>query len=186
MQLPGETNVFSGDRLCTRRDAVLTLVSTPQESLQLAPESCVRVTKDGATTRIALEQGTVTFTSAGAARVVFESYRISVLSKPGFQTVADVSLRNAREAQACVVQGWVEVARFGQQAINEGMVLLGGSQSGLLALDNGGGLVVVSTGECPPSHKKAALAALGIAGGAAAIALPLLLRDDGPVSPSVP
>lgn len=78
LPLPGESNVYSGDRVSTGEESTLMLISGPQERIQLAPESSVRLRKQGETTVIVLEQGAVYFRSAGRTRAVIEEYGLEI------------------------------------------------------------------------------------------------------------
>ncbi len=60
LPFPGESNVYSGDRVSTGQKSALTVFTAPQEKIYLAPGSSARLLKDNDATVVALEQGSAT------------------------------------------------------------------------------------------------------------------------------
>ena len=189
-----ETNVYSGDQISSGKEAILTLISAPQERIQLAPESGVRFSKEGEMTVIALEQGAVYFRSAGRTRAVIEEYGLEIRTGSGSDSIAHVALVNPQRVQVSALRGSVEVRGQGQS------VLLQAGQSAIVtqedeeekrkekkeskpgALEGEG----AEKAERDMRRKKILAIVLVPLGVAAAIALPIVLNETGPVSPSVP
>ena len=68
MSLPGQVNVFSGDRIGTGQDSTLTLSSGPQERVRLAAMSGAQVALEEGNLVISLEKGALGFESMGRTR----------------------------------------------------------------------------------------------------------------------
>ena len=192
-----EINVYSGDQISTGLEGILTLISAPQERIQLAPESGVRLSKQGETTVIALEQGAVYFRSAGRTRAVIEEFGLEIRTGSGSDSIAHVALVNPQRVQVSALRGSVEVRGEGQS------VVLQAGQSALVTQEEtqedeeekrkkkeskpgeleGEG---AEKAERDMRRKKILAIVLVPLGVAAAIALPIVLNETGPVSPSVP
>jgi hypothetical protein len=188
-----ETNVYSGDQISTGQEGILTLISAPQERIQLAPESGVRLSKQGETTVIALEQGAVYFRSAGRTRAVIEEFGLEIRTGSGSDSIAHVALVNPQRVQVSALLGSVEVRGEGQS------VVLQAGQSALVTQEDEeekGKKKESKPGELKGEgaekakrdmrRKKILAIVLVPLGVAAAIALPIVLNEMGPVSPSVP
>lgn len=173
--LPSGSSVFSGARLRTGPDSTLTLLSSPEERINLASESLARFLKDGDTTVVALEKGMVDFRSAGRTRAVIESFGIEVRPNGNFSSSAKLALMNSRQAQVSVLQGSVEVT-----APDQGIVLQAGQSALITASDAG-----PSPSPDKSPAKKRAIAFVIFAAASAAIAIPLALREET-VSPTRP
>ena len=192
-----EINVYSGDQISTGQEGILTLISAPQERIQLAPESGVRFGKQGETTVIALEQGAVYFRSAGRTRAVIEQFGLEIRTGSGSDSIAHVALVNPQRVQVSALRGSVEVRGEGQS------VVLQAGQSALVTQEEaqedeeekrkkkeskpgelkGEG---AEKAERDMRRKKILAIVLVPLGVAVAIALPIVLNEKGPVSPSVP
>ncbi len=197
LPFPGESNVYSGDRVSTGEESTLTLISAPQERIQLAPKSGMRLSKQGETTVIALEQGAVYFRSAGRTRAVIEEFGLEIRTGSGSDSIAHVALVNPQRVQVSALRGSVEVRGEGQS------VVLQAGQSALVTQEEtqedeeekrkkkeskpgeleGEG---AEKAERDMRRKKILAIVLVPLGVAAAIALPIVLNETGPVSPSVP
>ena len=198
LPFPGESNVYNGDQVSTGEESILTLISAPQERIQLAPKSGMRLSKQGETTVIALEQGVVYFRSAGRIRAVIEEFGLEIRTGSASDAIAHVALVNPQQAQVSALRGSVEVRGEGQS------VLLQAGQSALVTQEEtqedeeekrkkkkeykpdelrGAG---AEKAKRDLRRKKILAIVLVPLGVAAAIALPFVLNDTGPVSPSVP
>lgn len=206
LPLPGESNVYSGDRVSTGEESTLMLISGPQERIQLAPESRVRLRKQGETTVIVLEQGAVYFRSAGRTRAVIEEYGLEIRVRDDSDTIALVALGNPQQTQVSVLQGSVEVRGEGQS------VVLQPGQSALVTQEETQEEAQEKAQEDEEEKRKEkkeykpgelrgegaekakrdlrrkkilaiVLVPLAVA---TAITLPIVLNEKGPVSPSVP
>ncbi len=198
LPLPGESNVYSGDRVSTGEESTLMLISDPQERIQLAPESSVRLRKQGETTVIVLEQGAVYFRSAGRTRAVIEEYGLEIRTGSGSDSIAHVALVNPQRVQVSALQGSVEVRGEGQS------VVLQPGQSALVTQEEAqedeeekrkekkeykpGELRGAGAEKAKRDLRRKKILAIVLVplGVAAAIALPIVLNEKGPVSPSVP
>lgn len=198
LPLPGESNVYSGDRVSTGEESTLMLISGPQERIQLAPESSVRLRKQGETTVIVLEQGAVYFRSAGRTRAVIEEYGLEIRTGSGSDSIAHVALVNPQRVQVSALQGSVEVRGEGQS------VELQPGQSALVTQEEAqedeeekrkekkeykpGELRGAGAEKAKRDLRRKKILAIVLVplGVAAAIALPIVLNEKGPVSPSVP
>ena len=189
-----ETNVYSGDQISTGKEGILTLISAPQERIQLAPESGVRFGKQGETTVIALEQGAVYFRSAGRTRAVIEEFGLEIRTGSGSDSIAHVALVNPQRVQVSALRGSVEVRGEGQS------VVLQAGQSALVTQEDEeekrkkkkesepGELKGEGAEKAKRDMRRKKILAIVLVplGVAAAIALPIVLNETGPVSPSVP
>ncbi len=117
LPFPGESNLYSGDQVSTGEESILTLISSPQERIQLAPKSGMRLSKQGETTVIALEQGAVYFRSAGRTRAVIEEIGLEIRTGSGSDSIAHVALVNPQQAQVSALRGSVEVRGEGQSVV---------------------------------------------------------------------
>lgn len=198
LPLPGESNVYSGDRVSTGEESTLMLISGPQERIQLAPESSVRLRKQGETTVIVLEQGAVYFRSAGRTRAVIEEYGLEIRTGSGSDSIAHVALVNPQRVQVSALQGSVEVRGEGQS------VLLQPGQSALVTQEETqedeeekrkekkeykpGELRGAGAEKAKRDLRRKKILAIVLVPltVAAAITLPIVLNEKGPVSPSVP
>ena len=77
MSLPGQVNVFSGDRIGTGQDSTLTLSSGPQERVRLAAMSGAQVALEEGNLVISLEKGALGFESMGRTRITLKAYDVA-------------------------------------------------------------------------------------------------------------
>ena len=197
LPFPGESNVYNGDQVSTGEESMLTLISAPQERIQLAPKSGMRLSKQGETTVIALEQGAVYFRSAGRTRAVIEEFGLEIRTGSGSDSIAHVALVNPQQAQVSALRGSVEVRGEGQS------VVLQAGQSALVTQEETqedeeekrkkeeskpGELKGEGAEKAKRDLKRKKILAIVLVplGVAAAIALPIVLNETGPVSPSIP
>lgn len=117
MLFPGEGNLFSGDRVSTGPESVLTLFCVQGERIRLGPQSRARFVGDGETAVVVLEQGAVALQSAGYSQVALEKYGLTVRSRSGFPVVAQIALLNTGKAQVWAVRGPVEIASSDQSVL---------------------------------------------------------------------
>lgn len=109
LPFPGESNLYSGDWISTGAEATLTLFTTRQEKIQLAPKSRARLMKDGDSTVIALGQGTVAFRSAGTTRAVIEKLGVEIRTQGEGPVIGQVELFDPSRARVSVLRGALEV-----------------------------------------------------------------------------
>ncbi len=109
LPFPGESNVYSGDRISTEAEATLTLFTTRQEKIHLAPKSRARLMKDGDSTVIAVDQGTVAFRSAGATRAVIKKLGVEIRTQGEGPVIGQVELFDPSRAQVSALRGALEV-----------------------------------------------------------------------------
>ena len=100
MSLPGQVNVFSGDRIGTGQDSTLTLSSGPQERVRLAAMSGAQVALEEGNLVISLEKGALGFESMGrtrsrAARFSCQSVSSTAFKTEGSSPPASSALRSA-------------------------------------------------------------------------------------------
>ncbi len=197
LPFPGESNLYSGDQVSTGEESILTLISSPQERIQLAPKSGMRLSKQGEMTVIALEQGAVYFRSAGRTRAVIEEFGLEIRTGSGSDSIAHVALVNPQQAQVSALRGSVEVRGEGQS------VVLQAGQSALVTQEETqedeeekrkkkkskpGGLKGEGAEKAEREMTRNKILAIVFVPLAvtAAIGLPFWLNKKGPVSPSVP
>jgi hypothetical protein len=198
LPLPGESNVYSGDRVSTGEQSTLMLISGPQERIQLAPESSVRLRKQGETTVIVLEQGAVYFRSAGRTWAVIEAFGLEIRTGSGSDSIAHVALGNPQQAQVSALRGSVEIRGEGQS------VVLQPGQSALVTQEEAqedeeekrkekkeykpGELRGAGAEKAKRDLRRKKILAIVLVPltVAAAITLPIVLNEKDPVSPSVP
>ncbi len=184
--LPGERNVYSGDRISTQQEATVTLECTSPDKLLLGPNSQVRVDKQGENTVVNLERGVVNFRSTGKTRATLEAYGVEVRTNRGSSAVAQVALLGPNKAQIAALRGSLEVATTSETVtVPEG-------QAAMLSVQEeddedkkkpkGAG-----AGAGLTRGQKIAITLAVIGGAATAIALPLALDEDKEeVSPAGP
>ncbi len=198
LPFPGESNVYNGDQVSTGEESILTLISAPQERIQLAPKSGMRLSKQGETTVIALEQGAVYFRSAGRTRAVIEEFGLEIRTGSGSDSIAHVTLVNPQQTQVSALQGSVEVRGEGQS------VVLQPGQSALVTQEEAqedeeekrkekkeykpGELRGAGAEKAKRDLRRKKILAIVLVPltVAAAITLPIVLNEKDPVSPSVP
>ena len=127
MLLPGESNVFNGDRVGTDQRSTLTISLGPRETIRFAPGSTARLDKDGAVTVISLKSGALRLRTVGHTRVALETYGVTIATRGGFPAVAQVALMSDGEARVWALKGTIEVAGGAQS------VLLQPGQSAVIA-----------------------------------------------------
>ena len=84
MSLPGQVNVFSGDRIGTGQDSTLTLSSGPQERVRLAAMSGAQVALEEGNLVISLEKGALGFESMGRTRITLKAYDVAIQGQGDF------------------------------------------------------------------------------------------------------
>ncbi len=114
MSLPGQVNVFSGDRIGTGRDSTLTLSSGPQERVRLAAMSGAQVALEEENLVISLEKGALGFESMGRTRITLKAYEVVIQGQGDFPVVAEVSFLPSGKARVNVLKGQVRVTGPGQ------------------------------------------------------------------------
>ncbi len=111
---PGETNLYSGDRVRTGPETSLTVFVSPQEKIHVAPKSRARFLRDGEATVIALEEGMVAFRTDGHTRLALEQYGVTVRGQNALLGVAQVTVLKGRGAQVRALKAPIEIAAIGQ------------------------------------------------------------------------
>lgn len=114
MSLPGQVNVFSGDRIGTGQDSTLTLSSGPQERVRLAAMSGALVALEEGNLVISLEKGALGFESMGRTRITLKAYDVAIQGQGDFPVVAEVSFLPSGKARVNVLKGLVRVSGAGQ------------------------------------------------------------------------
>ena len=114
MSLPGQVNVFSGDRIGTGQDSTLTLSSGPQERVRLAAMSGAQVALEEGNLVISLEKGALGFESMGRTRITLKAYDVAIQGQGDFPVVAEVSFLPSGKARVNVLKGQVQVSGAGQ------------------------------------------------------------------------
>ena len=114
MSLPGQVNVFSGDRIGTGQDSTLTLSSGPQERVRLAAMSGAQVALEEGNLVISLEKGALGFESMGRTRITLKAYDVAIQGQGDFPVVAEVSFLPSGKARVNVLKGQVQVSGDGQ------------------------------------------------------------------------
>ena len=114
MSLPGQVNVFSGDRIGTGQDSTLTLSSGPQERVRLAAMSGAQVALEEGNLVISLEKGALGFESMGRTRITLKAYDVAIQGQGYFPVVAEVSFLPSGKARVNVLKGQVQVSGAGQ------------------------------------------------------------------------
>ena len=109
LPFPGESNVYSGDRVSTGQKSALTLFTAPQEKIYIAPGSSARLLKDNDANVVALEQGSATFGTVGHTRLAIDRYDVTIRSQSDFPSIAQVTLFKGRGARVWALKGAVEV-----------------------------------------------------------------------------
>jgi hypothetical protein len=176
-RLDGQASVYSGDRLQTGENSPLTVVSSPQERLQLGPGSSVRLLKNEGTTLATLEQGSLDLESAGGTRAVLGPTGIAVRPAGTARAVAEVKALPKGVYQVSVAEGAVEVVD-GDTAttVDSGRTALVGPPSSNAPPDSD-----------KNNGKKKAVVVLLLAGAnIAAVAAVLANEGSKSVSPAVP
>ncbi len=176
---PGESNVFSGDRVRTGQQSSLALISTPQEAIQLAPKSGARFLRDGSATVIALEQGTVQFRSAGRTRAILERYGVEIRTRGDSQAVAHVAVLNPQQAQVSALRGLLEVSAPQQ------FLLLHPGETAMVTAAAGEGQAPQGAGAAATTRSMPVLILLLVLGTATGVGLWLALRGEK-ISPTTP
>jgi hypothetical protein len=104
--------VSSGDSLQTHTNSALLLTAAPDERLWLGPNTRAKLTQDGGTLGVALEQGTVRFESRGHMKVSLESSDgLTLRSRPDSAVRAQLSFLDHQQAQVRVQEGSLELVR---------------------------------------------------------------------------
>ena len=142
MLLPGESNVFNGDRVGTDQRSTLTISLGPRETIRFAPGSTARLDQDGDVTVISLKSGALRLRTVGHTRVALETYGVTIATRGGFPAVAQVALMSDGEARVWALKGTIEVAGGAQS------VLLQPGQSAVIA---------AATPELPPEEESRAI-----------------------------
>jgi hypothetical protein len=176
-RLDGQISVYSGDRLQTGANSPLTVVSSPQERLQLGPGSSVRLLKNEGTTLATLEQGSLDLESIGSTQAVLGPTGVAVRPAGTARTVAEVKALPKGVYEVSVAEGAVEVVD-GDTAttVDSGRTALVGPPSSNAPPDSDKG-----------NGKKKAVVVLLLAGAnIAAVAAVLANEGSKRVSPSVP
>jgi hypothetical protein len=114
---PGESNVYSGDRVSTGQKSALTLFTAPQEKIYIAPGSSARLLKDNDANVVVLEQGSATFGTVGHTRLVIDRYDVMIRSRSDFPSIAQVTLFKGRGARVWALKGAVEVVGANQSVL---------------------------------------------------------------------
>ncbi len=114
---PGETNLYSGDRVRTGPETSLTVFVSPQEKVHVAPRSRARFLRDGEATVIALEEGMVAFRTGGHTRLALEQYGVTVRGQNALLGVAQVTVLKGRGAQVRALNGPIEIAAVSQSVL---------------------------------------------------------------------
>ncbi len=114
---PGETNLYSGDRVRTGPETSLTVFVSPQERIHVAPKSRARFLRDGEATVIALEEGMVAFRTGGHTRLALEQYGVTVRGQNALPGVAQVTLMNGRGVQVRALGAPIEIEGVGQSVL---------------------------------------------------------------------
>jgi hypothetical protein len=104
--------VSSGDSLQTHTNSALLLTAAPEERLWLGPNTRAKLTEDGGTLAVALEQGTVRFESRGHMKVSLQSSDgLTLRSRSDSAVRAQLSLLDHQQAQVRVQEGSLELVR---------------------------------------------------------------------------
>lgn len=114
---PGETNLYSGDRVRTGPETSLTVFASPQEKIHVAPGSRARFLRDGEAIVIALEEGMVAFRTEGHTRLALEQYGVTVRGQSALLGVAQVTVLMGRGAQVRALRAPIEIAGIGQSVL---------------------------------------------------------------------
>ena len=114
LSLPGQVNVFSGDRVGTGEGSTLTLSAGPRERVRLAAESRVQLRKEDERLVISLEKGALGFESMGGIRITLKAYPVAIQGQRDFPVVAEVSFLLSGKARVNVLKGQVQVSGAGQ------------------------------------------------------------------------
>lgn len=181
MPLAAESNVYSGDWIGTEQESTVTLFVTRQERIHFAPKSRARLLKEGNSKVIALDQGTVAFRSVGDIRAAIEKLDVEIRTAGDRTVIGQVTLLNPTQAQVSARRGSLQISAPGQSVVlqpgQSAMITAGTPQHP----ENGGGARLTK-------EQKIAVDILIVVGVAAAIAIPLIIRDEdaGAVSPSAP
>ncbi len=117
LPFPGESNVYSGDRVSTGQKSALTLFTAPQEKIYIAPGSSARLLKDNDATVVALEQGSATFGTVGHTRLAIDRYDVTIQSQSDFPSIVQVTLFKGRGARVWALKGTVEVIGANQSIL---------------------------------------------------------------------
>lgn len=117
LPFPGETTLYSGDRVSTGQESHLTLFTNPQERVYIAASSSARLFKHGEATVVALEQGTVAFRASGHTYLTLNEYDVTIRSQSDAPAVAQVTLSKERGAQVQALKGAIEVAAPSQSVL---------------------------------------------------------------------
>ncbi len=182
LPFPGESNVYSGDRISTEAEATLTLFTTRQEKIHLAPKSRARLMKDGDSTVIALDQGTVAFRSAGATRAVIKKLGVEIRTQGEGPVIGQVELFDPSRAQVSALRGALEVRTA------ERSVVLEEGQSVMIAAEALPDPAGTGSATGLTKNQKIALWVFVPVAVAITTAVIIALRDEAKpaVSPSVP
>ena len=182
LPFPGESNLYSGDRISTEAEATLTLFTTRQEKIHLAPKSRARLMKDGDSTVIALDQGTVAFRSAGATRAVIEKLGVEIRTQGEGPVIGQVKLFDPSRAQVSALRGALEVRTA------ERSVVLEAGQSAMIAATAHPDPAGMGSAAALTQDQKRLLWVFVPVAAAIATAVTIAVRDEAKpaVSPSVP
>ncbi len=182
LPFPGESNVYSGDRISTEAEATLTLFTTREEKIYLAPKSRARLMKDGDSTVIALDQGTVAFRSAGATRAVIEKLGVEIRTQGEGPVIGQVELFDPSRVQVSALRGALEVRTA------ERSVVLEEGQSVMIAAEALPDPAGMGSATGLTKNQKIALWVFVPVAVAITTAVIIALRDEAKpaVSPSVP
>jgi hypothetical protein len=104
--------VSNGDSLQTHTNSALLLTAAPDKRLWLGPNTRAKLTEDGGTLAVALEQGTVRFESRGHMKVSLQSSDgLTLRSRPDSAVRAQLSFLDHQQAQVRVQEGSLELVR---------------------------------------------------------------------------
>ncbi len=114
---PGETNLYSGDRVRTGPETSLTVFVSPQEKIHVAPRTRARFLREGEAIVIALEEGMVAFRTEGHTRLALEQYGVTVRGQNALPGVAQVTVLKGRGAQVRALKAPIEIAAISQSVL---------------------------------------------------------------------
>lgn len=126
----GQASLFSGDRIVTGSNSLLTVISSPAERVRFQSGTSAEVAKDGPATVIRLDTGVIDFRTAGALRADLPN-GVTVSPAESTTTLAQVNRLANGTAEVAVYKGTVEVANAENHVtVNAGHTAVIGPQTG--------------------------------------------------------
>lgn len=103
------SNLYAGDHIHTGSQSRFLLLIAPQEKSVLAPDSIVRLSKEGENVVLSLTEGKVTMQTAGRTQIVLADHDLQVHPVPNSSCQIEVEILNDREASVFALQGPVRI-----------------------------------------------------------------------------